>query len=587
MGLNNNLGKLAEVLTVSGSGNVGLGKEVPNAKLDVVGNTIVTGSLNVTQGITGSLSGTATSASFATTASFTNVAGLGGFVQGGNSFGAQALIGTNDNQSLALETSGSIRMFVSSSGNVGIGLTNPGEKLDVIGNIRAKYAANSSNISFEPDFAQVYLVASSADNTFGDKKLVINSSGLSLRAMGTSTAAMEIASDGKVGIGTTSPSEMLTIDGNILLKSAGGIKFNRTDNAIFTQLYDAGTYFALDNRNGNGFDFQAAGTSQMRITSAGSIGIGTTSPSGKLDIIQANGNGLTSGYSAMHVRQSDTSVSEDVAARITFNADGGTTVYGFIEQRRNSYDSLALGTRNSSGGAGYVSLFTQGTEKMRITGPGNVGIGTVTPTEQLHLSKGGSTYIIVDNTGSDYRTLLGTTGSGTKLYSRVLSTNGAAPMDFVLGSDSAMYINTSRNIGIGTTTPSHRLDVVGAGRFSSNIMARNFNNAIKSWSSNGAYNWATELLALSGFFDSAGWYKGFIRESNGAHYYGYQFDIHVGQLGYGGASNQFIVRNMTYAGGPWVGGCGVSSFASIDNSGFTKQSSGCFDSLELFITRLG
>jgi hypothetical protein len=122
---------------------------------------------------------------------------------------------------------------------------------------------------------------------------------------------------------------------------------------------------------------------------------------------------------------------------------------------------------------------------------------------------------------------------------------------------------------------------------SGNMSARNFNKSIKSFTSNGAYTWSTELLALSDFFDSAGWYKGFIRESNGAHYYGYQFDIHVGQIGYGSASLQFVVRNMTFAGGPWLGGCGGSSFAAIDNSGFTKQNSGCFDSLELFITRLG
>jgi hypothetical protein len=80
-------------------------------------------------------------------------------------------------------------------------------------------------------------------------------------------------SGSNVGIGTTTLSEKVNIDGNILLRSAGGIKFNRLDNAIFTHLYDAGTFFALDNRNGNGFDFQSAGTSQMRLNSAGNLGI--------------------------------------------------------------------------------------------------------------------------------------------------------------------------------------------------------------------------------------------------------------------------------------------------------------------------
>ena len=72
-------------------------------------------------------------ASFALTASFVNTSSTNAFIQNGNSFGAQALIGTNDNQSLALETSGSTRMFISSSGNVGIGTTTPNSRLNVSG----------------------------------------------------------------------------------------------------------------------------------------------------------------------------------------------------------------------------------------------------------------------------------------------------------------------------------------------------------------------------------------------------------------------------------------------------------------------
>ena len=85
---------------------------------------------------TGSLFGTAsfaTSASFASTASFLNST-TNAFIQNGNSFGTQALLGTNDNQNLALETSGSTRMFISSSGNIGINKVNPNATLDVNGN---------------------------------------------------------------------------------------------------------------------------------------------------------------------------------------------------------------------------------------------------------------------------------------------------------------------------------------------------------------------------------------------------------------------------------------------------------------------
>lgn len=60
------------------------------------------------------------SSSYALTASFINTTGSNAFVQGGNSFNTTAVLGTNDNQNLAFETSGSIRMFVSSSGIVSV-----------------------------------------------------------------------------------------------------------------------------------------------------------------------------------------------------------------------------------------------------------------------------------------------------------------------------------------------------------------------------------------------------------------------------------------------------------------------------------
>ena len=110
-----------------------------NIALGATGSTLAGLTSVAATTFTGALTGnasTATSASFASTASFLNGGTTNAFIQNGNSFGTTALLGTNDNQPLAFETNGSTRMFISSSGNVGIGTTSPNEKLEVNGNIK-------------------------------------------------------------------------------------------------------------------------------------------------------------------------------------------------------------------------------------------------------------------------------------------------------------------------------------------------------------------------------------------------------------------------------------------------------------------
>ena len=95
--------------------------------------TSLTASIISGSSITGSLFGTSSWAQNALTASFINTASTNAFVQGGNSFGTTTILGTNDNQNLQFETSGSVRMTISSSGNVGIGTTTPTARLHVSG----------------------------------------------------------------------------------------------------------------------------------------------------------------------------------------------------------------------------------------------------------------------------------------------------------------------------------------------------------------------------------------------------------------------------------------------------------------------
>lgn len=126
------LGNVEKSHVSNGSGVIngpGYYNEVPNIQQ---GYTWVGNNNGVAVAVTTSSIQNVVSSSFASTSSFLNST-TNAFIQNGNSFGATALLGTNDNQSLALETNGTTRMFISSSGDVGIGKTTPSARLDVSG----------------------------------------------------------------------------------------------------------------------------------------------------------------------------------------------------------------------------------------------------------------------------------------------------------------------------------------------------------------------------------------------------------------------------------------------------------------------
>lgn len=90
----------------------------------------------LTADLTGSITGNAPTATLAATASHMDPAG-NAYVQGGNSFGSDAYIGTNDNHAVRIETNGSTRVSVTPAGAVGINELNPSYTLEVNGTFAA------------------------------------------------------------------------------------------------------------------------------------------------------------------------------------------------------------------------------------------------------------------------------------------------------------------------------------------------------------------------------------------------------------------------------------------------------------------
>jgi hypothetical protein len=290
--------------------------------------------------------------------------------------------------------SGSVTMnpnglFVSSSGNVGIGTSSPSYTLDVNGSIRSSVATGNGS---------VYFNNASLSGKFWTAIPVTNSGETDLQWYYGGTGAgtkLTFANNGNIGIGTSSPSYALDVQvanndafirvkaitsgvgtGNLLLESNTG-----ASSARVTGIYGVnqgvnvsgiGTY--LDGTaNGANMVFQTATagtlTERMRITSGGLVGIGTTPNTAQLDVKQS-----ATGTSTVNAAFRDSSTNGN--ALQIWNGDNETR-FRAVYYGTPSNQNITFYTITSAGSEG---------ERMRITSAGDVGIGTTSPRTKLDVA---------------------------------------------------------------------------------------------------------------------------------------------------------------------------------------------------------
>jgi hypothetical protein len=446
----------SEALRIISSGNVGIVTSSPSDKLTVSGSVTSSSSSFIEHKVDQTDSGHIRMGISSGTAE--------GFLIAGNT--GSSHVSSAPSLKFMLDTDGGSlveEMRLTSTG-LGIGTTSPNTTLSVVGS-SANGIELGQTTSATTDSQRLFFSTSSGSNSIRSRSGALLFSTGATAGSASGTERMRISSSGNVSIGTTTASGLLNVDGT--LHYGGQLRVNDASHdgsASAPHLcvgYDNDTGFFRPATNTIGIT--TTGSERMRIDSSGKVGIGETSPLGKLHVKSADSGGSAdSGADELVIEGSGDSGIQILSGTSDYGTilfgDSGDSAAGRLRYEHNN-NALNFGTNGSW-------------NRLYINSSGKVGIATTSPSAQLSVV--GNSLTNVSTTGIPAIRAQGGYGGGiglldTKESGWYAQDNGDTLYQYVgrtVGSDTPaskviMTYKSSGNVGIGETNPS-KLGLTGS-----------------------------------------------------------------------------------------------------------------------------
>jgi len=366
---------ISEKLRITGNGNVGINMTSPSAKMQILSTSAGSATVGLFLNNFSTTINTEIRLAFAANTNDDIASNRYSYISALNTSGSngQALLfATNEAGASAVE-----RMRIASGGTVSIGNSSPQNLFNA--NVRGLVFGNYSSLSSNSSSGWTSLANNAAQtigssetsgwsyqNTDAAAKLSLTNGGFAFQVSGSGTAGtaiswttamtiMNAANAGKVGIGTATPSSLLTVAGTTDLAYTNGttiFRIDRSGSVVRLQNYSSGS---------------AANISLAY--DGGNVGIGTTSPVFKLDVRDTStSNVVVSGFVNTSTA-SNTTKSTTISLLLTDTAGTAKDV-AYLRAFTDGVNVLA-------GGLAFDTRRTDTTpvEAMRITSGGSLLIG--------------------------------------------------------------------------------------------------------------------------------------------------------------------------------------------------------------------